>query len=52
VLATVFAGIAGLTTVGTLAAGFLVGVVGLDVLLDVQAGMLVLAGIAALLRRK
>ncbi|MBB5897775.1 MFS transporter [Kutzneria kofuensis] len=52
VLATVFAGIAGLTTVGTLLAGFLVDVVGLDVLLDVQAGMLVAAGIAALLRRK
>jgi hypothetical protein len=38
--------------VGTLLAGFLVGVVGLDVLLDVQAGMLMAAGIAALLRRK
>ncbi|MEV6607691.1 MFS transporter [Kutzneria sp. NPDC051319] len=52
VLATVYAGFAGLNTVGTLVAGFLVGTVGLDVLLDVQAGMLVLAGIAALLRRK
>ena len=52
VLATVFAGMAGLQTVCTLVAGFLVGVVSLDVLLDVQAGMLVAAGIAALLRRK
>ncbi len=51
VLAAVYAGFAGLTTVGTLVAGFLVGTVGLDVLLDVQAGMLVAAGIAALLRR-
>jgi len=51
VLAAVFAGMAGLQTVGALVAGFLVGVVGLDVLLDVQAGMLVAAGIAALLRR-
>jgi hypothetical protein len=51
VLAAVYAGFAGLTTVGTLVAGFLVGTVGLDVLLDVQAGMLVTAGIAALLRR-
>lgn len=52
VRATVFAGIAGLTTVGTVLAGFLVDVVGLDALLDMQAGMLVAAGIAALLRRK
>ena len=52
VLATVFAGIAGLTTVGTLVAGFLVGTVGLAALLDVQAGLLVAAGIAALVRRK
>jgi MFS family permease len=51
VLATVYAGFAGLTTVGTLVAGYLVGTVGLDVLLDVQAGMLVAAGIAALLRK-
>jgi len=51
VLAAVYAGFAGLTTVGTLVAGFLVGTVGLDVLLDVQAGMLAAAGIAALLRR-
>jgi MFS family permease len=52
VLATVFAGIAALTAVGALLAGYLVDVVGLDALLDVQAGLLVLAGIAALLRRK
>lgn len=52
VLAAVFAGMAGLQTVGTLVAGFLVGVVGLDVLLDVQAGILVVAGIAAVLRRR
>ncbi|QUQ64793.1 MFS transporter [Kutzneria sp. CA-103260] len=52
VLATVFAGMAGVQTVGTLLAGFLVGVVSLDVLLDVQAGILVVAGIAALFRRK
>lgn len=52
VLAAVFAGMAGLQTVGALVAGFLVGTVGLDVLLDVQAGMLVAAGVAALLRKK
>ncbi|MFC0435503.1 MFS transporter [Kutzneria buriramensis] len=51
VLATVFAGIAGLNAVGTLLAGYLVGVVGLEVLLDVQAGLLVAAGLAALFRR-
>jgi MFS family permease len=51
VLAAVFAGIAGLTTVGTLAAGFLVDVAGLPVLLDVQAGLLVVAGAAALVRK-
>lgn len=52
VLAAVFAGMAGLQTIGALVAGFLDGVVGLTVLLDVQAGMLVAAGVAALVRRK
>ncbi|WP_018681417.1 MFS transporter [Actinokineospora enzanensis] len=54
VLATAYAGMAGCQTVGMLAAGALVSVWSLDVLLDLQAVLLVVAGLVALvgLRRR
>ncbi|WAL67915.1 MFS transporter [Amycolatopsis cynarae] len=54
VLATTFAGMAGFQTVGTLAAGALIGTWRLDPLLDLQAALLVTAGLIALigLRRR